>query len=81
MYLLCNICCPKFDSVPPKGGFCLGKWYPGTSYASSKSRYADLDNFLEEHWHNGEEYPVRLEYEVPQEPTPHQRREIIIKKK
>jgi hypothetical protein len=76
IWLLCNVCCPEFKNVPPllngnKVGFCLGKWYPGhTEHGGYGPIYTDgINDFFDAHSHNNIEYPVRLEYESPQDLT------------
>lgn len=68
MALICNICEPKWETMPPKAGLILGKWYPGGGYANTSVTQERLNDFLIEHEHNGNEYPLRLEYEC--EPNP-----------
>lgn len=65
MYLICNVCEPKWETMPPKAGFPLGKWYPGNGgYGGNKIDGGKLEAFINEHEHNNHEHPLRLEYEI-----------------
>lgn len=46
MALICNICEPKWETMPPKAGFILGKWYPGNGgYGGTMIDPKKLDKF------------------------------------
>lgn len=52
--------------MPPKAGFFLGKWYPDSAGYYYSIDGEGLGDFIIAHCHNNHEYPLRLEYEVPE---------------
>lgn len=69
LVLICTICNPSEDWDYGVNTCVMAKYYPSTGYYTDKGKLNAFSVFLEHHLHPGEDYPFRLEYEVPPKPS------------
>lgn len=67
LLLICETCFPQGRGTPydnTDAVFAIAKYYPSTGYYTGRPNNDSFNEWLERHRHDGDEYPVRMEYEV-----------------
>lgn len=71
LVLICRVCNQKEwqyflqANIRNESIFVLGKWYPGSGWSIGNRGTDGLSEWIEKHSH-GQEYPFRMDYEVPE---------------